>query len=205
MSPLSAPLSAPGAACPAAHCRHLWGCARVLGSVPARVLLAALLVALIAGAALPAAAQGQAPDKFAGTYRIEGWRALEARGMHQFFYLHPDGRFLLAASWPGNERSRFVGTWSVTEDRMYLNGSGSVETNQGDWQTGFQRTYRIRVAESGFVLQPEPRKNRYGLLGWPNAFRYHRRQPAPNLPDVELPEDAEAMGRHIAGLLKARE
>lgn len=149
------------------------------------------------------AAQVQAPAKYAGTYRIADWRKLEARGLHHFFYLHPDGRFLLAASWPGNEHSRFAGTWSVTGDRLHLNGRGRVETNQGDWQTAFQRTYRIRVGERGFVLKPEPQKNRYGLLGWPDSFHFHRRLPAPNLPDVELPRDPAALGAHIEALLEA--
>ena len=159
--------------------------------------------ALLALAAVTAAASVRAAptDKYGGTYRIQDWRALEARNIHHFFYLQPDGRFLLAAEWPGNERSLFVGTWSVADDRLYLVGSGSVDTNQGAWRTDFQRTFRIQVEDEGFVLRPEPVKNRYGLLGWPQAFRFHRRQPTPNLPGRALPADAEAMARQIADLL----
>lgn len=171
-----------------------------------RRLLMCMLVAL-ALLAVPAPgrpALAEAPAKYVGTYRIEDWRALEKRGLHHFFYLHADGRFLLAASWPGHERSQFVGTWSVTEDRLHLNGAGQVSTNQGDWRTEFSRTYRIRLADAVFVLEPEPKKNRYGLLGWPNAFRFHRHQPDPNLPDLELPGDAQAMGERIAAMLEPR-
>jgi hypothetical protein len=180
-------------------CRVAHRAARV--ALPAALQLAAL-AALLLPAGLPARAD--APDRYAGTYRIESWRELEARGLHHFFYLQPDGHFLLAAEWPGNEHSQFVGTWSVTADRLYLNGQGRVDTNQGAWRTEFHRTYRIRVEPGGFVLAPEPQKNRYGLLGWPQDYRYYRRQPAPNLPGVALPADAGAMAAHIAALLAAR-
>jgi len=147
----------------------------------------------------PAAAD--VPDRYAGTYRIEGWRELEGRELYHFFYLQPDGRFLLGAEWPGKEQSLFVGTWSVADDRLYLNGAGRVQTNQGAWRTDFERTYRIRVDPAGFMLEPEPRKNRYGLLGWPQAYRFFRRQPAPNLPGTKLPTDPAALARRIAALL----
>jgi hypothetical protein len=164
-------------------------------------IAATAVVAAMAGSTAPAWAQ--APERYAGTYRIADWRALEGRGLYHFFYLHPDGRFLLQAAWPGHERSRFAGTWSVTGDRLYLNGQGNVDTSQGDWRVEFQRTFRIRVAQAGFRLEPEPLKNRYGLLGWPSAFLFHRPQPAPNLPDEELPSDAAAMGELIAKVLAA--
>jgi hypothetical protein len=165
----------------------------------------ALLPVLLLGVLLAGApARADAPDKFAGTYRIDGWRDTEGRGLYHFFYLQPDGHFLLAAEWPGNERSQFVGAWSVADDRLYLNGKGRVETNQGAWRTAFSRTYRIRVAATGFLLQPEPRKNRYGLLGWPQPYHYYRRQPAPSLPGRKLPQDAAAMAELIASLLAGR-
>jgi len=168
--------------------------------------VAALALGLwLAVVALPGAraAEANPPEKYAGTYRIEGWRALQERHLYHFFYLQPDGRFLLAAEWPGNERSQFVGTWSVADDRLYLNGQGRVDTNQGRWSTAFERTYRIRIDPTGFVLQPEPRKNRYGLLGWPQAFRYLRAQPAPNLPGLALPDAPDAMATYIAKRLAA--
>ncbi|NIR97065.1 MAG: hypothetical protein GWO03_03045, partial [Gammaproteobacteria bacterium] len=50
------------------------------------------------------------------------------------------------------------------------------------------------------MLEPEPLKNRYGLMGWPNPFLFHRSRPAPNLPGQALPTDPEAMLRHIERL-----
>lgn len=152
-----------------------------------------------------ASALGAPLEKYAGTYRISGWEALASRTLHHFFYLHPDGRFLLAGEWPGNEHSRFAGAWSVSGDRLYLNGQGEVNTNQGAWRAEFSRTFRIRVEGAEFVLNPEPAKNRYGLMGWPNAFRFYRRQPAPNLPGVALPADAAGMAQYIAKFLAAQE
>jgi hypothetical protein len=165
--------------------------------------LALALLPALGAAAADAPAAGTAPgaagllDKYAGTYRIDGWRDLEARGLYHFFYLAPDGRFLLAAEWPGKERSLFVGTWSIEEDRLALAGAGHVETNQGAWRSAFERSYRIQVEAGGFVLAPEPVKNHYGLLGWPQAYRYFRRQPAPNLPQLKLPDDPAALERYI--------
>lgn len=141
------------------------------------------------------------PDKFAGTYRIETWRNMQRKGLFHFFYLHPSGGFYLAAEWPGHEKSRFVGRWRVTGDRLYLTGRGDVDTNQGRWQVNFQRTFVISVHESGYRIVPEPRKNRYGLLGWPNAFRFYRRQPAPNLPGREIPAEESALLERILALM----
>ncbi len=159
----------------------------------------ALLLALVTRPAPLAGAD--VPDRYAGTYRIEGWRELEARDLHHFFYLQPDGHFLLGAEWPGKEQSLFVGTWSVADDRLTLTGAGHVQTHQGAWRTSFERTYRIRVEPTGFVLEPEPQKNRYGLLGWPQTYTFYRRQPAPNLPGAKLPADSAALAQHIAALL----
>jgi hypothetical protein len=133
------------------------------------------------------------PAKYAGTYRIESWQSLEASGIHQFFYLHPSGVFVLAAEWPGNESSRFVGEWSVNGDRLYLEGRGDVKTYQGAWRTPFTRTYRISVLPNGFQLSPVLGKNRYGLMGWPEPYRYYRPQPAPNLPGAKIPAEADAL------------
>ena len=62
----------------------------------------------------------------------------------------------------------------------------------------------VRGSGSGFVLAPEPQKNRYGLMGWPQYYRFFRRAPAPNLPGVALPENEAAMAQHIAGLLAGK-
>ncbi len=127
---------------------------------------------------------------------------MEKRGLHHFFYLHPSGHFLLGAAWPGHETSRFVGTWSVADARVILIGKGKVETNQGNWTVGFLRTYRIAEVKGGFRLVPIPEKNRYGLMGWPNAFRHFKDGPAPNLPGANIPAGEGEILRQIRRLLE---
>lgn len=168
----------------------------------AKWLPAALLAGLLA--LLPVwapAAFAQMPNKYAGTYRIESWHALQARTIYQFFYLAPDGQFLLAAEWPGKEQSQFVGTWSVAKNVVTLRGQGHVHTDEGSWDTTFHRAYRVELMNGGFVLDPVPAKNHYGLMGWPEYYRFYRREPAPNLPSVKLPDTEPAMAQHIAQLL----
>jgi len=191
--PVLAPAAPTGVRAPATACLTAPAALRGLWR-------AALLAALLAFAGLPAQAQ-DAPAKFAGTYRIEGWRALEAQGLHHFFYLQADGHFLLAAQWPGHETSQFVGTWRETDGALELAGRGHVDTNEGNWRTEFRRRYRIEVAAGGIVLRPEPVKNRFGMMGWPQAYTFYRPQPAPNLPGVKLPEDPAAMAKTIAAAL----
>ena len=152
---------------------------------PRRLSLWLLLAALILSA--PGAAWAQ--SKYAGTYRIEGWEELETRNVYHFFYLHPDGVFLLAGEWPGNETSRFQGQWRLEEDRLILKGNGRVKTNQGNWTAEYSRTFRIVIQPDGFQLVPVPEKNRFGLMGWPNPFRYYRPRPAVNLPKAEFPSE----------------
>ncbi len=137
----------------------------------------------------PAAAASAAPEGVAGTYRINSWRDLEARGLYHFFYLDPGGRFYLAGEWPGSETSRFGGTWSVQGDRLHLVGVADVKTSQGHWTIPFQRTFRVEGAPGAPRLTPLPEKNRFGLLGWPNAFVYLQAAPAVNLPGNALPAD----------------
>jgi hypothetical protein len=145
---------------------------------------------LLACAVLPPRAQGAEsapPGKFAGTYKIAGWRELEARGLYHFFYLHPGGRFYLAGEWPGSESSRFGGAWSVQGDRLNLVGVADVKTSRGAWRIPFQRSFRIETTADGLRITPLPEKNRYGLLGWPDAFVYFRGSPAVNIPGGRLP------------------
>jgi len=59
------------------------------------------------------------------------------------------------------------------------------------------------VDDRGFRLRPVLKKNRYGLLGWPNAYVYFRDQPAPNLPSGEMPATAEGMLQRIRTLHEA--
>ncbi|HKI99428.1 MAG TPA: hypothetical protein VKB51_13225 [bacterium] len=188
------PLSAP--ARPASLVLHPLR-ATLARALPALLLAAVLLAPLVASTP----ARAETPDRLVGTYRIQSWDALESRGLYHFFYLAPDGHFLLAAEWPGKERSHFVGTWDVNGDVVTLTGRGHVKTNEGTWDTPFQRKYRIQLEGGGFVIAPEPQKNRYGLMGWPQYYRFYRREPAPNLPDVKLPADPAAMAKYIDDLL----
>lgn len=142
------------------------------------------------------------PSQISGTYRIAGWRGMEKSGLHHFFYLHPSGRFLLGAAWPGHETSSFAGTWSVAGGRVTLKGKGKVETNQGNWTVEFLRTYTITKENGAFRLDPILEKNRYGLMGWPNAFRHYSNDPAPNLPGADIPAGEGEILRHIQQLLE---
>lgn len=158
------------------------------GAARGAVVLGALLAAaLLAGRG--AAAAGEPPVKFAGTYRIEHWRDLEARHLYHFFYLHPSGRFYLAGEWPGSESSRFAGTWAVAGEQLDLSGVADVKTSQGSWKIPFHRSFRVEAGRAGLRLVPLPEKNRYGLMGWPDAFVFLRAAPAPNLPEAAVPED----------------
>ena len=161
------------------------------------LLLAGLLALLSATPAL-----ANSLDKFAGTYRIDGWKGYQDDGMFHFFYLHPSGVFLLAAQWEGNETSTITGTWSAGTERLYLTGSARVDTNQGKWVVEFSRTFQVKVSPDGYRLTPLPEKNRFGLMGWPNAFDFYRRAPQPNLPGRKLPGDEAAMLQAIQGLQK---
>jgi len=165
-----------------------------IGSIAPWLLLAALLFAL------PQAAGAQ--NKYSGTYRIEGWENLEKSQVFHFFYLHPDGVFLLAGEWPENETSRFQGRWKVEGDLLILKGNGRVKTNQGNWTAEYSRTFRIQVQSDGFKLSPVPEKNRFGLMGWPNAFRFYRPRPAINLPKAEFPADEAELLEWINKRLK---
>jgi hypothetical protein len=146
----------------------------------------------------PVSGAEPAPHKYAGTYKIDSWRSLEARGLFHFFYLHPGGSFLLGAEWPGNEESRSAGTWIVSGDHLSLTGRARVSSNQGSWRVPFRRTFRITVAPEGIRLAPIPEKNRYGLLGWPNAYTFHHTRIDPNLPGGGIPTD----GKQLQALMK---
>jgi len=166
--------------------------------VPAGCVLAlGVLLAFVCLAGLPAPASAAPPEKFAGTWRIDAAQQLEQQGFFHFFYLHPSGRFLLAAEWPGHETSRFAGHWSVTGDKLYLAGQGEVETNQGNWKVEFNRTFTIVIHDTGLRIVPLPEKNRFGMMGWPNGFQYHRQRPVPNLPTLDLPPDEATMLERI--------
>ena len=167
------------------------------------LLLTALLTALLA-LLLVLPQQGLAQEKFSGTYRIEGWEALEKQALRHFFYLHPEGVFLLAAEWPGNETSRIVGNWSVAGTRMSLAGKGEVKTNQGNWTVTYLRTFDILVTERGFRLKPIPEKNRFGLMGWPNQFVFYRPRPDVNLEQAEFPEDESQLLAWIKARMAAK-
>lgn len=170
-------------------------------NAPAFLIAVFLIVAALLISVWPVESAAS-PGELSGTYRIEGWRGMEKRGLHHFFYLHPGGYFLLGAAWPGHETSRFVGTWSAAGGRVTLKGKGKVETNQGNWTVAFLRTYRISEEKGGLRLAPIPEKNRFGLMGWPNAFRRHSEGPAPNLPGAAIPAGEVEILRYIKKLLE---
>ena len=140
-----------------------------------------------------AATPGELLSKYAGTYQIDTWPELEARGLYHFFYLHESGRFLLAGDWAGNESSRIAGRWQVDGEWLTLRGEAHVQTNQGRWDVPFERAFRIGIGNAGFELRPRLDKNRYGLLGWPNTFRFYRPALVSNLPKGGVPEDEAAL------------
>lgn len=146
--------------------RAAWGLALA-------VVCAAILLGL--PGADPVAAQTSTPSaadeaRVAGQYRIDAWKQLERQKIALRFLLKPDGAFELGAEWPYHETSRFTGTWSLSGGRVVLQGEGEVWTNQGAWRTPFARGYTVSEKGGTIVLTPQPEKNRYGLMGWPNAF-----------------------------------
>jgi hypothetical protein len=151
---------------------------------------------LACGAAL---SLGQGSASMAGTYRIDSWQSLEARGLYHFFYLDPGGRFYLAGEWPGSESSRFGGTWSVAGDLLLLTGTADVNTNQGHWTIPYHRSFRMDRSHGALQLTPLPEKNRFGLMGWPNSFVYAQPGVAMNLPAGKLPADP----KRLVGLSEA--
>ncbi len=122
--------------------------------------------------------------------------------MYHFFYLQPVGGFLLGAEWPGRESSRAAGTWAVSNGLLSLRGRVWVSTNKGSWQVPFGRDFRILVEAKGIRLKPIPRKNRFGLLGWPDSFFFHRTRVTPNLPTKDIPADPVKLGNLIESLRK---
>jgi hypothetical protein len=141
-----------------------------------------------------------APAKYAGTYRIESWQSIEKKGLYHFFYLRPGGDFLLGAEWPGRETSRAAGDWRASGGQLSLKGTISVSTNKGRWKVPFQRTFRIGLGDHGIRLEPVLERNRFGLLGWPNAYYFYRTRVSPNLPSRKIPQDADKLDALIARL-----
>lgn len=163
----------------------------------------AALTALAAALAWAAPAPAQGPGKFAGTYRIDGWQEMEPKGLYHFLYLHPAGAFLLAGEWRGRESSRATGSWVGSGERIELTGTVQVRTNRGSWRVPFARSLRVELDASGLRLVPIPEKNRFGMLGWPNAFLYYRAQPTPNIPGAGLPADEDDLLKLIRATLPA--
>lgn len=156
-------------------------------------------MAAAVGPALAATDDAAARNAMAGTYRIDIWKDLEARGLYHFFYLDPGGRFYLAGEWKGSESSRFGGVWSVAGDRLQLSGTADVNTNQGHWTIPYHRTFRIDHIQDTTLLTPLPEKNRFGLMGWPNSFVRVEAGVAMNIPGGVVPADA----KQILGLSEA--
>ena len=150
-----------------------------------------LLLVGTAAATVPSIA---APaSELEGTYAIEGAQDLQARGLYHFLYVHPGGKFLMAAEWAGNESSRAAGTWSVQADELTLMGNAHVSTNQGAWDIPYRRTFRIERRDGQTWLTPVPEKNRFGMLGWPNAYVFVAAKPVPPFPNHAVPEDESSL------------
>ncbi len=124
-----------------------------------------------------------------GTYGIEGAQDLEGRGLYHFLYLHPSGRFMMAAEWPHNESSRAAGHWRLDGAEVTLTGFAHVETNQGRWDVPFRRVFREETLADKMRLVPLPEKNRFGMLGWPNAYAFKSARPAPSLAIGGIPSE----------------
>jgi len=154
-----------------------WALCALLGALPVQA-------APVPAAPVPAAPGPAVP---VGTFAIEGAPDLEARGLYHFLYLHPSGRFLMAAEWAGHESSRAAGRWEAGASGITLTGTAHVETNQGRWDVPFRREFRWERAAERLV--PLPEKNRFGMLGWPNAYRFKSAQPVSSLPPEKLPRD----------------
>jgi hypothetical protein len=161
--------------------------ARRPASLSGSVALAVL--SLIVARALPAA-PGAPP---AGSYLIEDAAALQRRGLYHFLYVHPSGAFLLAGEWPGYESSRAAGHWTLAAGELVLTGTARVNTNEGRWEVPFRRVFRVESAGGTTRLVPQPEKNRFGMLGWPNAYVFASARPAPPFPDTSVPADEDGL------------
>ncbi len=138
-----------------------------------------------------------------GTYGIDGAADLEARGLYHFLYLHPSGRFLMAGEWAHNESSRAAGQWTVHGGAVTLTGSAHVETNQGRWDVPYRRVFRQTGTAGRTRLEPEPEKNRFGMLGWPNAYEFKSPRADPPMPGGKIPRDEAGLLALIAALASA--
>ncbi|MDH5752242.1 MAG: hypothetical protein OEZ59_07470 [Deltaproteobacteria bacterium] len=161
--------------------------ARINAGNPWGLLLCVLLLTLTIAGGPGRLAGSENTAKYAGTYRIKDWESLQSKQIYHFVYLHPDGVFILAAEWPGNESSRFYGEWTVSGNMLYMSGNGVVKSNQGNWNTEYGRSFRIVLDGTQVKLDPVPEKNRFGLMGWPTPFLFHRAKPEINLPAKEFP------------------
>jgi hypothetical protein len=174
-----------------------------------------ILATFIAALTIHATAQAQALRVPAGTYAIAEAKDLEARTLYHFLYLHPSGRFLMAAEWPDHETSRAAGRWVATTTPsgplVTLTGTAHVATNQGTWDTDFRRTFRVEEisgsaagAATGVRLAPQLEKNHFGMLGWPNSYVFKSAQPTPTLPGASIPADEAKLVALIDTLIAHR-
>ena len=159
------------------------------------------LVLALAWLALPRPGHAAPDAPPAGSYLIEDAAALQRSGLYHFLYLHRSGEFLMAGEWAGNESSRAAGQWSVTAGELVLTGSARVETNQGRWDVPYRRVFRVESSGGTVRLVPLPEKNRFGLLGWPNAYVFASAQPTPPFPNGAVPADENRLVALLHSLL----
>ena len=143
--------------------------------MPTRLLMLGLgCLLLLQPAAAQEPPQPALNSPWQGSWIVAKGDTQRRKGLHHALYLDAQGRFLMAARWPGREYSRAAGQWSYDGRFLHLAGSVRVETNRGSWRVPFRRTFRPRArqedAANAWTLHPVPQKNRYGMLGWPQAF-----------------------------------
>ena len=143
--------------------------------MPTRLLMLGLgCLLLLQPAAAQEPLQAAPNSPWQGSWIVAKGDTQRRKGLHHALYLDAQGRFLMAARWPGKEYSRAAGKWSYDGRFLHLAGAVRVETNRGSWRVPFRRTFRPRArqedAANAWALHPVPQKNRYGMLGWPQAF-----------------------------------
>ncbi len=168
-----------------------------------RICMLALVCTMVVTPCIASENQ-RAKSPYAGAYRIEGWRDYQKKEVEHFFFLHPKGIFLLAAQLRGRENTRIGGHWQVAGNEIILQGAAHVWTNQGEWRTPFWRRFRIQKSPNGLLLTPMPAKNRYGLMGWPNAFLYSGKKPLA-LPGKSTPAQPNALLQEAKTLLSGQQ
>jgi hypothetical protein len=88
---------------------------------------------------------------------------------------------------------------------LTLSGTAHVATNQGTWDIPYRRTFRIETkGGQGVTLTPLPEKNRFGMLGWPNAYTFVTPLPQPPFANNAVPADEGKLLALMDALLQTK-